>query len=467
MDDFKKRMVLLGGLLGLVIVLIIGYQIFQRSRTGAVDCSSSPVKRVELSWWGHLGEDQAQAFINAYTSRRPYVTITYRKLSETDSDQQLIEAWARGTGPDIYSVKNEQLRYFTASGLVTPMPATTTSYTYTVKKVWGIKEELSVCKQTKPLPTLESLKSTFVAGAVEDMAKNGQIVGYPLNFDSVAMFYNQKMLDDAGILTPPRTWVDFAEKVVPKLTLEDASGNLTRSGAAMGRGTNVLRNPEIVAGLLQQYNVPLTDATGTQVAFGSGTNAQAVLTLAASFGMPTKRNYSWNATFPESLEALAQGKAAVAFGTREDYQKVVNQTTGTDIRVAPFPQAAANGTTYVANYWLETVARAAKDPNVAWDFLRTIADPTQAKIITDTDTPAARTLVQTARGTEEENLSIAQVFARQAATAKPWYTGVNATKGREALNTLIDTIGDQKEPIAQAIERAQALFQISLRIPGR
>lgn len=471
MDSFKKKMIIMGGILIVTVLAILIFNFIQKQRSGGANsgCSNKPAKAVSLTWWGGLPADVVQPAIDAYRATRPYVTINYTQLDPKTSDSKLIEAWARGTGPDIYSVRNDTLRYYMASGLVNPMPAKTTSYTYTKKKVLGIKEELSVCKQVKNAPTYSVLQKTYVAGAVEDMYRNSQVLAFPLEFDSVAMFYNQKILDDAGILTPPETWTDFVEKVIPKITLANDKGKIVRAGAAIGRGVNVIRNPEILAGILREYNIELTNPAGTEVTFDGGKNIEAVLGLASSFGNPMKRTYTWDETFPESFDALIQGKVAIAFGTQEDYSQLALQATGTDIRVAPFPQAAAGGTNFVSSYWLETVAPRAVDPNTAWDFLRFAADTPQAKKMADSGkiTPAVRSLVETMQGTDEATLTTSQIFASQTSTARGWYFGLNATRGREALNTLIDSLATQKETTAEAISRAANLFRLSLTQPGR
>jgi multiple sugar transport system substrate-binding protein len=470
MDSFKKRMIIMGGVLIVTVLGILIFNIIQKQKNGTSSgCTNQPAKAVSLTWWGALPVEVAQPVIDSYRATHPYVNITYTQLDPKTSDSQLIEAWAKGTGPDIYSVRNDTLRYYMASGFINPMPAKTTSYTYTKKKVLGIKEELSVCKQVKNAPTAAVLQKTYVAGAVEDMYRNSQILAFPLEFDSVAMFYNQKILDDAGILTPPETWTDFVEKVIPKITLTDDKGKIVRAGAAIGRGTNVVRNPEILAGILREYNIELTDAAGAQVTFEGGKNLEAVLGLASSFGNPLKRTYTWDETFPESFDALIQGKAAIAFGTLGDYNQLAQQATGSDIRVAPFPQAATGGTNFVSSYWLDTVATRAVDANTAWDFLRFAADTPQAKKLSDSGKviPAVRSLVETIIGTDETTQTTSQVFASQASTARGWYFGLNATWGREALNTLIDSLATQKETTSEAIDRAASLFRLSLTKAGR
>lgn len=463
MDPFKKRMVALGGILVVVVVGIFVFRAVSGGGTQNGACGVPAPKRIALTWWGSLPAGAVQPVINAYVGGRPYVSIEYTQLDAKTGEQQLIEAWARNTGPDIYSLRSEQIKHFTDVGLVSPMPAATTSYTYTEKKSLGIKKQLEICKVTRAAPSVEVLTSTFVAGALADVTRGGQIYGFPLQFDSLAMLYNQQLLDEAGILTPPKTWEDI-RKIIPKLTLLDDKGNVIRAGAALGRGSNIPNMPEILRTIMLQFQVKLADPAGTQVLFPSEKGAAQVVEFAGSFGNPTKTTYTWDGALPSALDALAQGKVAIAFGTRAELQEVQQQTTGADIRVAAFPQAADRGTTFTADYWLETVATKVKDANVAWDFLRFAADSAQVQTLLQQTqgTPALRALLAAAQTAEGADTAT-QVFTLQAATATGWFTGSDAVKARAALSELVDTVATQKSTTAEALERAGQIYTLALR----
>jgi multiple sugar transport system substrate-binding protein len=463
MDPFKKRMIALGGLLVVVIGGIVVYRAVTGGSAPSGACGVPAPKSVALTWWGTLPAAAVQPVINAYVAGRPYVSIAYTQLDAKTGEQQLIEAWARDTGPDIYSLRNEQLKHFTSIGLVSPMPPSTTSFTYTKKKTLGIKEELEICQVTRAAPSAEVLTNTFIAGAVADITRGGQIYGFPLQFDSLAMFYNQQLLDEAGILTPPKTW-DEIRTVIPKLTLLDDKGNVIRAGAALGLGSNIPNMPEILRTIMLQFQVKLTDPTGSEVLFPAEKGAKEVVEFATSFANPTKTTYTWDSALPSALDALAQGKTAIAFGTQAELQKVQEQTTGADIRVTTFPQATDRGTTFTADYWVETVAAKVKDLNVAWDFLRFAADTTQVQTLLQQTqgTPTLRALLG-AMQTSEESSATTKIFALQAATATGWFNGTNPEKAREALNELVDTVATQKDTTENALLRAGQLFSLALR----
>jgi len=463
MDPFKKKMIALGGLLVFVIGGIFVYRAVTGGSAPSGACGVPAPKSVALTWWGVLPASAVQPVINAYVATRPYVSIAYTELDAKTGEKQLIEAWARDTGPDMYSLRNEQLKHFTTTGLVSPMPASTSSFTYTKKKTLGIKEELEICQVTRAAPSAEVLTNTFIAGAVADITRSGQIYGFPLQYDSIAMFYNQQLLDEAGILTPPKTW-DEIRTVIPKLTLLDDTGNVIRAGAAIGLGSNIPNMPEILRTIMLQFQVKLTDPTGTQTLFPSEKGAKEVVEFATSFANPTKTTYTWDSALPSALDALAQGKTAIAFGTQAELRKVQAQTTGADIRVTAFPQATDRGTTFTADYWVETVAAKVKNLNVAWDFLRFAADTAQVQTLLQQTqgTPALRALLGATQASEEASATT-KIFALQAATATGWFNGTDPEKARAALNELVDTVATQKDTTTNALLRAGQLFNLALR----
>ncbi len=461
MDPFKKRLIILGGGLIVTGIGIIVFRVVAGGGGGANgDIVKTPPKKAALTWWGDLPPAQAQPIIDGYMLAHPYVTITYTQLDAATGEQQLIEAWARDVGPDIYALRNEEVRHFASSGLITPMPASTVSYTYTTQKSLGIKGKVVIRKSERPAPSRETLQNTFVAGAFKDIYREGQVLGFPLQFDSVAMLYNQQLLDEAGILTPMATWDSFV-LLSPKLTLLDDKGDVVRAGVALGRSANVPRTPEIFTALFRSYSIELTDPTGAVVTFTSDKNTVNAVGLLTSFASPTKKTYTWNETFPSALDALAQGKVAIAFGTAADYADVTSRTTGADIRVAAFPQGFQKS--YTADYKVQTVAKKAKDVNVAWDFLRYAADPAQTKALSEASgrTPAIRSLVDEILSGESETAGT-KVFAQQAATALGWFPGTDPTQGRKAINELVDSVASAKSTTSEALERALQMFTLAL-----
>src|SRR3989338_4787221 len=62
---------------------------------------------VELVWWRVWDpEDTVKEIVQQYQVRRPNVKITYRQLRFEEYEKELLNAWAEGRGPDIFSMHN-------------------------------------------------------------------------------------------------------------------------------------------------------------------------------------------------------------------------------------------------------------------------------------------------------------------------------------------------------------------------
>lgn len=71
----------------------------------------------------------------------------------------------------------------------------------------------------------------FVKAMVTPSTLNGQIYGVPMWFDFGMLFYNKKMLAEAGYSGPPRTWDDLIEYTTKLTVIKD--GQLERMGFAL------------------------------------------------------------------------------------------------------------------------------------------------------------------------------------------------------------------------------------------
>ncbi len=94
-------------------------------------------------------------------------------------------------------------------------------------------------------------REAFVNVAGTDFIKNHHIYGIPLTVDTMALFYNEDLLANAGIAQPPTTWDEF-KKDVERLTRIDEYNNIIQAGAALGTSENIYRAGDILAMLMLQ-----------------------------------------------------------------------------------------------------------------------------------------------------------------------------------------------------------------------
>jgi multiple sugar transport system substrate-binding protein len=102
-------------------------------------------------------------------------------------DQKLATAFSGGKGPDVVVLNPDQIPQYVKNGSLAP-----------VDKV------------------IEPAKSSFLPGALNALTVDGKIYAAPIYHTVTTTLYNKKLLDKAGITTPPQTW-DEIKAAAPKL----------------------------------------------------------------------------------------------------------------------------------------------------------------------------------------------------------------------------------------------------------
>ncbi|MFI5713560.1 ABC transporter substrate-binding protein [Kribbella sp. NPDC051620] len=104
-----------------------------------------------------------------------------------ERDQKLATAFSGGKGPDVVVLNPDQIPQYVKNGSLAP-----------VDKV------------------IEPARSNFLPGALNALTVDGKIYAAPIYHTVTTTIYNKKLLDKAGITTPPQTW-DEIKAAAPKL----------------------------------------------------------------------------------------------------------------------------------------------------------------------------------------------------------------------------------------------------------
>jgi len=420
---------------------------------------------IELTWWG-VFEDQADLneIINDYKIIHPNISITYRKLREEEFETELLEALAEDRGPDIFSIHNTWVEKYISK--IEPLPDKTTMAYEITQKSLGVKQETIIEVRDNVSITPTQLKNTFIDVIASDVVKNNKIYGLPLSMDTLVLFYNRDLLNNAGIPLPPTSWQAVQESV-KQLTFQDQSGNLIQSGVALGRGKNIENSPDILSLLMMQNGAEMT--VGKAVAFGAippdfpdknynpGPEA---IRFYTDFASPTKEVYTWNEKFPNSIDAFAAGQVAMMFGYNHHIPYLEAKRQGKlNYGIAKIPQIEGRPEINFANYWVNTVSKKSKNQNAAWDFIQFATKKTEAKkYLEKTSRPTAlRSLIEEQLANDALN-----IFADQLLTATSWYKGNNSKAAKEALIEMIESINEGSD-VKEAIEISSLKIQQTIQ----
>lgn len=405
-------------------------------------------KKIELSYWGVWDEASfLQPVINDFQALHPNVTVKYRRFRYQEYEQQLLEAWAEDRGPDLYSIPAEWLKKYQSR--ITPQPESVKLAFEEVKKTLG-KTEISSVVRTVPIFRPTDIKDRFVDAVESDVVIDGKVYGLPYSVDTLALFYNRDLLDQAGVATPPKTWTELAE-TVKKIAQIDVNNNPITAGVALGTADNVNHAVDLLSILMMQNGTIMTDERGQAIFYESSVQEKdyypglAALKFYTDFSDPLKEVYTWNEKQPEALEAFTSGKLAMFFGYSFHLPVIRGRAPKLNFGLANLPQIQNSQTALnYTNYWVETVSHKAKDINAAWGFLNFAAAQNEvAKYLEVAKKPGALRAVVAA---QKEDPQIG-VFASQTLTAKHWYRGNDPLKMEEYLKELITEFPKNPQPL--------------------
>jgi len=316
--------------------------------------SSTAQKQVVLNFWKPFEDtENLQPLIDAYQQKYSNVRIVYTKKNVENYQQDLLNALASGTGPDIFSINNSWLPAYMDK--VTPAP----------EKIFIYKD----------------FKDSFVDVVDKDFAVNQKIYGVALSVDSLGLYYNKDILGSAGIATPPKTWNEMAVDI-QKIKRSDSRGYFTRSAFAIGTNANVNRAVDVLSLFMLQKGATPYSSDGSRPTFADSVQQSGnystpgldALNFYTSFANPSSVNYNWNSRSDYSIDAFINGRAAMMYSYAYTADTIRQKNPNLNFDVAAVPQPNLdNPSVNFANYWGEVVSKQSKNVDYAWDFLKFIS----------------------------------------------------------------------------------------------
>lgn len=171
--------------------------------------SSSAAAEVEIEYWQYFFEARVTAMdklIENFQAANPGITVKTNHFPYADYRTKVAAAIPAGEGPDVVQLFYGWLNDYVDAKLIQPLPA-------------------------EAVPPAEIDENFFPM--VQAMKRDGQYMALPTAVRSLALFYNQRLFDEAGIEGPPATLDELVE-TAKKLTKKDGAGNLTQVGITTG-----------------------------------------------------------------------------------------------------------------------------------------------------------------------------------------------------------------------------------------
>ncbi|WP_185804204.1 extracellular solute-binding protein [Pontivivens nitratireducens] len=163
---------------------------------------------VEIEYWQYFFDARVEAMeqlIASFEEENPDITVTMTHFPYADYRTKVAAAIPAGEGPDVVQLFYGWLNDYIEASLIQPLPTDAFD------------------------PAVIDAEFFPMVGA---MKKDGQYYALPTAVRSLALFYNERILEDAGV-EPPTTLEELVE--VAKATTErDGAGNITQVGFTTG-----------------------------------------------------------------------------------------------------------------------------------------------------------------------------------------------------------------------------------------
>lgn len=396
-------------------------------------------------WRAFDDEEVFENAIRQFQTTHKNLKIRYLKKDFSDYELESLNALATGEGPDIWSIPNDWIVRHKDKLVAAP------------EGLFAIKEAKAKKSDT------EVYQNTFAPLAASQNIIDNKIYGVPLGLDTLSIFYNPQLFQDALkryedahrkdisseaqaekakvrklLQAPPATWDDFIEAV--KLLTVRSGETIEKSAVAMGTASNIPNSEDILSLLMLQNGTKMTSDEGKNATFnlpqtkttGEKTNPGLLaLDFYGAFANPKKEVYTWNNGLGDARQAFIDEKVAMIF----DYPFFQNQIKDVKptlrFQTAAAPQIRETPTPIAyGEYFTETVTKNSKNPKLAWEFLAFLSKKENLSAYSRaTKKPSPLADVP---GTD--------AFAKQVKIASSWTKGREPAKVDEAIRKMIDEV---------------------------
>ncbi|WP_424972099.1 extracellular solute-binding protein [Dinoroseobacter sp. S76] len=175
----------------------------------ALAAGAAQAEKVEIEYWQYFFDARVTAMeqlIESFEAANPDIDVTMTHFPYADYRTKVAAAVPAGEGPDVVQLFYGWLNDYVEAELIQPLPAA-----------------------DFPPETIEAEFFPMVAA----MREGDNYWALPTAVRSLALFYNERLFDEAGIDAPPTTLDELVETAA-KLTKRDGAGNITQVGITAG-----------------------------------------------------------------------------------------------------------------------------------------------------------------------------------------------------------------------------------------
>jgi ABC-type glycerol-3-phosphate transport system substrate-binding protein len=451
---------------GILVILIFGIVLlFASSSQKPQTQTSIQNEKVSLVWWKPFyGRDVYEEIISDFKKIPGNQNIDIQLVTKEYNDdyyKSLISDIARGAGPDIFTIRNDDL------------PA----YKEFMSPIQLFSGEI-----------LANYKDSFTDLAVKDTIDKDKVYAITSYIDNLQLYYNKNLISQNGIALPPRTWSEL-DRQIPFLNKRNVNtNNFDISAISLGTGgrglegsPNINRHEDIIPMLIFQSGGQLFDTQTNSIVFGSTANKNdqnsglatsesledgvdkespsfRAIKFYTDFANLSSSRYTWNTSSNQNIDAFVEGKLAymIHFSYAKDLIK--NRNSRLPFDIAPLPQLDTNikktyGFFFMdgINRKLETDTTQAVKKEAAEKFLYYLSLPeAQQKFVAKTKLPASRKDIISEQISGDDQI---RIFAEGSLYSDNYYKP-NVVKTEKIWSDLVERIQYDGQPVSESIDEA-------------
>jgi len=287
-----------------------------------------PDKKTQITYWGlwELSATMEQIFSD-FEQANPGVEVIHQVQSHVDYRQRLQTAIASGNGPDLF-------RYHAS---------------------WVPMLSAELASLPSKIMSVNEFQQTFYPVAVQQLQYGGQIVGVPLMYDGLGLYYNTEVLSTAGV-EPPKTWVEL-KSLASRLTIRNGN-EIKRAGLAIGNASTTEHFADIIGLLMLQNGADPKNLTSKE--------AQDAMVFYTNF---VSKDKVWDEKLPTSTVAFARGDAAMMLAPSWRAHEVMAVNPNLKFGITTVPTLGDQKISW-ATYWAEGVSNKSKNQEMAWQLIK-------------------------------------------------------------------------------------------------
>ncbi|MFQ6546580.1 extracellular solute-binding protein [Aestuariibius sp. 2305UL40-4] len=176
---------------------------------GSLMAGAAAAETVEIEYWQYFFEarvDAMEVLIENFEAANPDITVTMTHFPYADYRTKVAAAIPAGEGPDVVQLFYGWLNDYIEADLIQPLP-----------------------QENFDAATIDAEFFPMVGA----MKRDGQYYALPTAVRSLALFYNERLFEEAGLDGPPETLDELVEHA-KALTKRDGAGNITQVGITTG-----------------------------------------------------------------------------------------------------------------------------------------------------------------------------------------------------------------------------------------